>query len=66
MILLPPNCSLVDIEKAIRKANTHIERTEVILKNLLALVSETDDSFTVPIEDVLTSVETALDTLKTM
>lgn len=66
MILLPPNGSLVDLEKAIRKANTHIERTEVILKNLLALTSETDDFFTIPIEDVLTSIETALDTLKTM
>ena len=66
MILLPPNGSLVDLEKAIRKANTHIERTEVILKNLLALTGETDDFFTIPIEDVLTSIETALDTLKTM
>ncbi len=64
MILLPLNSSLSDAEKTITEANYQIERAEVILRNLLAVADETNRLFSIPFEDILTSLETALDILE--
>lgn len=66
MILLPPDSISPEVAKTITKANTHIAQAEVILKNLLAVANDKDSCFTIPIGDVLISIETALGLLEAM
>ncbi len=40
--------------------NKKMERVEVLLSNLLSLKSPDDDSFIIPIDDVVVTVETAI------
>ena len=47
-------------KEAIRETNLQMERVEVLLSNLLALKSPEDDSFTIPTDDVIVTLETAI------
>ena len=47
-------------KEAIRETNLQMERVEVLLSNLLALKSPEDDSFTIPTDDVVVTLETAI------
>lgn len=49
-----------DWEKALLENNKQMERAEVLLNNLLALKNPDDDSFNIPMDDVLVTVETAI------
>lgn len=47
-------------KEAIRETNLQMERVEVLLSNLLALKSPNDDSFNIPKDDVIVTIETAI------
>lgn len=47
-------------KEALLENNKQMEIVEVLLSNLLALKNPNDDSFNIPIDDVLVTVETAI------
>jgi hypothetical protein len=47
-------------KEALLENNKQMERAEVLLSNLLALKNPNDDSFNIPMDDVLVTVETAI------
>ncbi|TPV52894.1 hypothetical protein FJ444_20815 [Aestuariibacter sp. GS-14] len=47
-------------KEAILESNLNMERAEVLLSNLLALKSPNDDSFNIPMDDVIVTLETAI------
>lgn len=47
-------------KEALLENNKQMERVEVLLSNLLALKNPNDDSFNIPMDDVLVTVETAV------
>jgi hypothetical protein len=47
-------------KEALLENNKQMERAEVLLSNLLALKRPDDDSFTIPADDVVVTLETAI------
>lgn len=49
-----------EVHRTILETNTRIEQAEVLLSNLLALRHPEEDKFTIPHDDVVVSIQTAL------
>lgn len=47
-------------KEVLLEKNKQMERAEILLSNLLALKRPNDDSFTIPMDDVVISLETAI------
>lgn len=60
MVTITPNASLIELKSLIRQENFKEETVEVILSNLLALIDEQNESFSIPFDDVIVTIKTAL------
>lgn len=49
-----------NLQASLYETRIKMERAEVILSNLLALQHTSEDKFTIPFDDVIASLETAL------
>ncbi|NVJ63035.1 MAG: hypothetical protein HWD84_02285 [Flavobacteriaceae bacterium] len=47
-------------KEALLENNNQMERAEVLLSNLMALKSPDDDSFIIPMDDVIVTLKTAI------
>lgn len=52
------------LRKQILESNTRMERAEVLIANLLALRDPIEDKFSIPFDDIVVTLETALAMLK--
>ncbi len=64
MVTITPNASLIELKSLIHQENLKQEIVEVILSNLLALSDEKSESFSIPFDDVIVTIETAINLLQ--
>ena len=60
MITITPSASLTELKSLIHQENLKEEIVEVILSNLLALSDEQSESFSIPFDDVIVTIKTAI------
>lgn len=64
MVTITPNASLADLKSLMHEENLKVEKVEVILSNLLALIDEQSEEFCIPFDDVIVTIKTAIELLQ--